>query len=379
MLLDYEGKISEKEIKENAKIIPLKIVNNNKNSLNKLIFGENINVMKTLVEDYGLKGKIDLVYIDPPFSTKNVFKIGDSRANTISSSHSDQIAYSDSLTGSEFIEFLRERLVLIKDLMSKNASIYLHIDYKIGHYVKIIMDEIFGYDNFRADIARIKCNPKNFKRKSYGNIKDMILFYTKSKNYTWNDPRVPFTKKDIERLFKKVDDNGRRYTTVPLHAPGETKEGATGQKWKGMYPPKGRHWRSNPIELDKLDKNGLIEWSKNGVPRKKIYAEDKIAQGKVLQDIWEYKDSQTPSYPTQKNVDLLKLIISASSNPGDLVLDAFCGSGTTLVASQELGRNWIGIDSSENAIKVSKERLSKVSGTLFSPRVEYSLLESVKI
>ncbi|MEN6553594.1 MAG: site-specific DNA-methyltransferase [Methanobacterium sp.] len=377
--MDYEGKISEKEIKENAKIIPLKIVNNNKNSLNKLIFGENINVMKTLVEDYGLKGKIDLVYIDPPFSTKNVFKIGDSRANTISSSHSDQIAYSDSLTGSEFIEFLRERLVLIKDLMSKNASIYLHIDYKIGHYVKIIMDEIFGYDNFRADIARIKCNPKNFKRKSYGNIKDMILFYTKSKNYTWNDPRVPFTKKDIERLFKKVDDNGRRYTTVPLHAPGETKEGATGQKWKGMYPPKGRHWRSNPIELDKLDKNGLIEWSKNGVPRKKIYAEDKIAQGKVLQDIWEYKDSQTPSYPTQKNVDLLKLIISASSNPGDLVLDAFCGSGTTLVASQELGRNWIGIDSSENAIKVSKERLSKVSGTLFSPRVEYSLLESVKI
>ncbi|MEN6293344.1 MAG: site-specific DNA-methyltransferase [Methanobacterium sp.] len=379
MLLDYEGKVSEKEIKEKAEIIPLKIVNKQKDSLNKLIFGENINVMKTLIEDYGLKGKVDLVYIDPPFSTKNVFKIGDSRANTISSSHSDQIAYSDSLTGSEFIEFLRERLVLIKDLMSKNASIYLHIDYKIGHYVKIIMDEIFGYDNFRADIARIKCNPKNFKRKSYGNIKDMILFYTKSKDYSWNDPRVPFTKKDIERLFKKADENGRRYTTVPLHAPGETKDGPTGQKWKGMYPPKGRHWRSNPIELDKLDQNGLIEWSKNGVPRKKIYAEDKIAQGKLLQDIWEYKDSQTPSYPTQKNLDLLKLIISASSNPGDLVLDAFCGSGTTLVASQELSRNWIGIDSSENAIKVSKERLSKVSGTLFSPKVEYSLLESVKI
>jgi adenine-specific DNA-methyltransferase len=379
MLLDYEGKVSEKEIKENAEIIPLKIVNKNKDSLNKLIHGENINVMKTLIEDYGLKGKVDLVYIDPPFSTKNVFKIGDLRANTISSSHSDQIAYSDSLTGSEFIEFLRERLVLIKDLMSKNSSIYLHIDYKIGHYVKIIMDEIFGYDNFRADIARIKCNPKNFKRKSYGNIKDMILFYSKSKNYTWNDPRIPFTNKDIERLFKKLDENGRRYTTVPLHAPGETKDGPTGQKWKGMYPPKGRHWRSNPIELDKLEEQGLIEWSKNGVPRKKIYAEDKIAQGKVLQDIWEYKDSQTPSYPTQKNLDLLKLIISASSNPGDLVLDAFCGSGTTLVASQGLGRNWIGIDSSENAIKVSKERLSKVSGTLFSPKVEYSLLESVKI
>ena len=236
------------------------------------------------------------------------------------------------------------------------------------------MDEIFGYDNFRNDITRIKCNPKNFKRKSYGNIKDMILFYTKSKKYTWNDPRVPFTKKDIERLFKKVDENGRRYTTVPLHAPGETRNGPTGQKWKGMYPPKGRHWRSPPEELEKLDQNGLVEWSKNGVPRKKIYAEDKIAEGKSVQDIWEYKDSQTPSYPTEKNLELLKMIISASSNPGDLVLDSFCGSGTTLVASQMLDRNWIGIDSSENAIRVSKERLSKIT-----PKVEYSLFESVRV
>lgn len=376
MLLEYDGKISADIIREKTETIPLKIVSNNKNSPNKLIHGENINVMKTLLDNYEMNGKVDLVYIDPPFSTKNVFKIGDSRANTISSSHSDQLAYSDSLTGSEFIEFLRERLILIYDLMSKKGSIYLHIDYKIGHYVKIIMDEIFGYDNFRNDITRIKCNPKNFKRKSYGNIKDMILFYTKSKKYTWNDPRVPFSKKDIERLFKKVDENGRRYTTVPLHAPGETRDGPTGQKWKGMYPPKGRHWRSNPVELDKLDKEGLVEWSKNGVPRKKIYAEDKIAEGKLVQDIWEYKDSQIPSYPTEKNLDLLKMIISASSNPGDLVLDSFCGSGTTLVASQMLGRNWIGIDSSGNAIRVSKERLSKIHGTLFTPKVEYSFLES---
>lgn len=374
MFLEYPEKRDEEDI---LHIVPasLKSLNDKFKSPNKLIEGDNLSVMRALLEEYELKGKIDLVYIDPPFSTKNVFKMSESRANTISSSHSDQIAYDDSLTGSKFIEFLRERLILIRELMSETSSIYLHIDYKIGHYVKVMMDEIFGIENFRNDIARIKCNPKNFRRKSYGNIKDLILFYTKSDNFTWNDPRVPFTEEDIKRLFKKVDADGKSYTTIPLHAPGETRNGPTGQKWRDMYPPKGRHWRSSPDELEKLDQNGLIEWSKNGVPRKKIYAEDKLAQGKKMQDIWEYKDSQVLSYPTEKNVELLKRVISASSNPGDLVLDAFCGSGTTLVAAQELGRNWIGIDSSENAIKVSKKRLSNVQGNLFSYKLEYNLLK----
>ncbi len=374
MLLDYEGKVSKEAILKINKKISLNSVNGHENSVNKLIKGDNLDVMKSLIENYDLKEKIDLVYIDPPFSTKNIFKISDSRANTISSSHLDQVAYDDSLTGSKYIEFLRERLILIRELMSKKSSIYLHIDYKIGHYVKVIMDEIFGVENFKNDITRIKCNPKNFHRKSFSNIKDMILFYTKSNKYTWNDPRVPFTKKDIERLFKKVDSNGRRYTTIPLHAPGETRNGPTGQIWRGAYPPKGRHWRSDPKELELLNQQGLVEWSKNGLPRKKIYANEKIKEGKKLQDIWEFKDPQYPSYPTEKNLNLLKLIISTSSNQGDLVLDAFNGSGTTLVAAQQLDRNWIGIDNSEKAIEVSKERLSKTEGTLFNPKVEYDLL-----
>ncbi len=216
--------------------------------------------------------------------------------------------------------------------MSEKASIYLHTDYKIGHYVKIIMDEIFGIENFRNDITRIKCNPKNFKRKGYGNIKDLILFYSKGKNPTWNEPRDDFAEGDIERLFKKTDENGRKYTTIPLHAPGETKNGKTGEIWRGMKPPKGRHWRSAPEVLEKLEKNGLVEWSKNGVPRRKIYADEQT--GKKKQDIWEYKDAQYPNYPTEKNLEMLKTIISASSNEGDLVLDCFCGSGTTLKAGK---------------------------------------------
>lgn len=374
MYLQYINKKTKAEILKNTKCCDL--IGQWEDSLNKLIQGDNLVILKTLLEKYNLKSKIDLVYIDPPFSTKTNFTIGEDRVSTISSSLNDNIAYSDNLTGAKFLEFLRERLVFLKELMANKASIYLHIDYKIGHYVKIIMDEIFGVENFRNDITRIKCNPKNFDRKAYGNIKDLILFYSKSKNNTWHDPKEKFTKEDIERLFKKINKNGRKYTTIPLHAPGETQNGATGQEWKGIKPPKGRHWRSEPKVLDQLDKDGLVEWSPNGVPRKKIYADEK--DGKKKQDIWKYKDAQYPSYPTEKNLDMIKTIISASSNPEDLILDCFCGSGTTLQAAQELGRNWIGIDNSEEAIKVTKKRLSKIKKDLFSKDVEYQFLKQKK-
>lgn len=373
MIISYDNKKSEQEILKDTPKAIFKNVAGENTLKNKLIQGNNLEVLKTLLENYKLKGKIDLIYIDPPFATNGHFKISEDRASTISKSNGDEVAYSDTLVGSDFLEFLRERLIFLRELMSEKASIYLHIDYKIGHYVKIIMDEIFGRKNFHNDIARIKCNPKNFKRKSYGNIKDLILFYSKSENLIWNNPEVPFTKEDIERLFKKIDKNGRRYTTIPLHAPGETENGKTGQEWKGMKPPKGRHWRSKPDVLEELDKKGLIEWSSTGVPRKKIYADEK--EGKKMQDIWEFKDPQYPSYPTEKNLDLLKFIIEASSNEGNLVLDCFCGSGTTLIAAQELGRNWIGIDNSEQAIKVVEKRLSKIPRDLFSDDVEYEFLK----
>jgi len=368
--LRYAGKKTEREILD---IEPCQFDSAWNNIPNKLILGDNLLTLKALLDNFSLKSKIDLVYIDPPFSTKNNFTIGDDRVSTISNSLDDVIAYTDDLTGGDFLEFLRERLILIKELLSDRASIYLHIDYIIGLYVKIIMDEIFGVENFRNDISRIKCNPKNFNRKSYGNIKDMILFYSKSKNNTWNEPKEEFTEEDIKRLFRKIDKNGRRYTTVPLHAPGETQNGATGQEWRGIKPPKGRHWRSEPKVLEQLDRDGLIEWSPNDVPRKKIYADER--DGKKKQDIWEYKDAQYPSYPTEKNLDMIKRIIMASSNLGDLILDCFCGSGTTLIAAQELGRNWIGIDNSEEAIKVTIKRLAKIETNLFIKDVEYQFMK----
>ena len=226
---------------------------------NLLIKSENIIGLNYLLNEIDLKGKIDLVYIDPPFATGGNFTITDGRASTISNSKSGDVAYSDTLVGDDFLDFIRQRLLLLKELMSDQGSIYLHIDYKIGHYVKIVMDEVFGIENFRNDITRIKCNPKNFNRLGYGNMKDLILFYTKSNNPIWNEPREKYTEKDFEKLFPKINKQGRRYTTVPIHAPGETENGKSNQPFKGILPPKGRHWRTDVETLEQVDKEGLIE------------------------------------------------------------------------------------------------------------------------
>lgn len=321
------------------------------------MFGDNHDALFYLANQKDMEGKISLVYIDPPYGTGQDFTINETRFSTISRINDGNLAYSDKLTGEEYLKFLGDRLALIRTLMSDEASIYIHIDTKIGHYVKVLADSIFGQNNFINDITRIKCNPKNFNRKGYGNIKDMILLYSKTKNYIWNDTRQSVKLNEIKSRHNQIDSTGRYYTTTPLHAPGETKDGETGKEWRGMPPPKGRHWRYAPRVLDELDSKGLIEWSSNGNPRKIIFADDIIKTGIKIQDIWDYKDPQYTKYPTEKNIEMLKMIISASSNKGEYILDAFAGSGTTLVAAHLLGRNWIGIDNSIEAVNVCKERL----------------------
>ena len=168
---------------------------------NILIQGDNLDAMHWLIAN-GYKGKIDLVYIDPPFATGGVFAVdADGRVATISKSADSEVAYEDTLKGKDFIDFLRERVALIYELLSDNGSLYLHIDYKIGHYVKVMLDEVFGTESFRNDITRIKCNPKNFARIGYGNIKDMILFYSKSASPIWNAPKEKCNESDIAKLY----------------------------------------------------------------------------------------------------------------------------------------------------------------------------------
>lgn len=318
---------------------------------NTLIQSDNIIGLHYLLEQ-GYRGKIDLIYIDPPFATGMNFTISEGRASTISQAKGGDVAYTDRVLGQRFVEMIRERLIIAKELLSPEGSIYLHTDYKIGHYLKVMMDEVFGIDNFRSDITRIKCNPKNFSRIGYGNIKDMILFYSLGKKPIWNEPKEPYTEEDLAKLFPKADALGRRYTTVPIHAPGET---ANPELFRGQLPPKGRHWRTDVQQLEEWDQQGLIEWSQRGNPRKIIYADER--EGKRVQDIWTFKDPQYPVYPTEKNADLLELIIKTSSNPNSIVLDFYSGSGTTITAASRLGRRWIGIDASPLAVQVTSRKL----------------------
>lgn len=346
--LEYSDKSDEFEVLygiENGDFKDIEI--NHELENNKFIFGDNFYVLRKLLEKY--KSRVDLIYIDPPFGTGQDFN-----------SVNDDNAYSDRLIDSDFLEFLRKRLFLLRELMSEQGSIYLHIDKKIGHYVKIIMDEVFGHKNFINDITRIKCNPKNFSRNAYGNYSDMILYYAKSRDkQIWNDITEPMSKAKQEQLFPKKHDKYGSYTTNPIHAPGKTINGDTGMEWKGLMPPKGRHWRYSREVLDELDENGLIEWSATGNPRKIVLAKEH--KGFKIQDVWEFKDKGLSyvDYPTQKNYDLLKRIIENSSNENSIVLDCFAGSGSTLKMANTLKRQWIGVDNSNHSFNVIKDSLKK--------------------
>ena len=203
-------------------------------------------------------------------------------------------------------------------------------------HIKVIMDEVFGPDNYRNCITRKKCNPKNYTRKKYGNVSDYVLFYTKSENYVWNRPVEPWTESRAKEYQYIEPETGRRYMKVPVHAPG-VRHGETGKPWRGMLPPPGKHWQFPPSRLDEFDAAGEIFWSSNGNPRRKVYLDE--SDGIGVQDIWmDFRDAHNQNicitgYPTEKNPDLLKRIVEASSNPGDLVLDCYSGSGTTLAAA----------------------------------------------
>ncbi|MRT18065.1 helix-turn-helix domain-containing protein [Vitellibacter sp. q18] len=346
--LNYSEKVDEFEILHTISTGEFRILEKNHNETeNKFLFGDNYLVLKKLLDNY--LGKIDLVYIDPPFGTGQRF-------NSID----DQAAYSDKMVDSEFLEFLRKRLILIRELLSEQGSIYLHIDKKIGHYVKIIMDEVFGYNNFINDITRIKCNPKNFARNAYGNYSDMILYYSKNRDrQIWNDLTETMTDAKRKELFPKKHPKLGYYTTNPIHAPGKTIDGDTGLEWMGLLPPKGRHWRYNREVLTELDEQGLIEWSSTGNPRKIVLAQDH--KGFKIQDVWEFKDRGLSyvDYPTQKNSSLLERIILNSSNEDSIILDCFAGSGSTLKIASKLNRKWIGVDNSNLAFEVIKKGFSK--------------------
>ncbi len=317
---------------------------------NRLYHADNLAVLAALALDKEVLGTVKLVYIDPPFATAAAFE-----------SRKQKHAYDDHLVGPAFVESLRERLILIHRLLADDGSLYLHLDERMIFHFRVVLDEIFGEKNFRNCITRKKCNPKNYTRKTYGNVADYILFYTKGDTYVWNRPVEPWDEVKAMKEYQYVDEDGRRYKKVPVHAPG-VRNGETGKEWRGKMPPPGKHWQYIPATLDEMDARGEIYWSPTGNPRRKIYLEN--SAGIPVQDIWmDMRDAHNQNihitgYPTEKNPALLARIIKASSNPGDLVMDCYAGSGTTLVTAAELGRKWIGVDRSDEAIKTILHRLS---------------------
>lgn len=348
--VSYEGKLSEEEVLSACySDFPVYKVINGGNE-NHFFYGDNLNVLLYLL-NHGYKEKIRLIYIDPPFATASNFV-----------NRNQEHAYSDSLCGGEYVEFLRERLIVMRELLSADGSIYLHLDGNMAFTMKLIMDEIFGEKNCRAFITRKKCSTKNFTKNTYGNISDYIMFYSKTANYVWNRPFTPWEFEKMVEQYPYVDTKtGRRYKKVPVHAPG-TRNGETGKEWRGKLPPKGKHWQYTPEKLDELDTAGEISWSATGNPRRMVFCEPD--KGIPVQDIWlDYRDSinqaqRTTGYPTEKNYDMLKMIVGASSNQGDMVLDCFAGSGTTLGAAFELGRTWIGVDNSIESVKAVLKRFT---------------------
>lgn len=349
--ISYEGKRPEAEILRGPVAQPECLGSIGRGHANKLYFGENATLLRHLLNEE-IRGKVCLIYIDPPYATGSEF-----------ATRELEHAYDDVAVGAQYLEFLRERLILLRELLAEDGSIYVHLDNKMAFATKILMDEVFGAKNFRNWITRVKSNRKNYTRKQYGNISDYILFYSKSGSYVWNRAYEQWDDPSMRREYQYVEEGtGRRYKKVPVHAPG-VRNGATGGLWKGMMPPPGKHWQYTPDKLDEMDAKGEIYWSPNRNPRRKIYFDK--SEGIPVQDVWtgmrdaHNQNIRITGYPTEKPSELLERIIAASSNKGDTVLDCFAGSGTTLAVAEKLGRRWVGVDNSITAVETTIKRLTK--------------------
>ncbi len=364
-------------------------------SENTLYYGDNLKVLR----EYLPNESIDLIYLDPPFNSNRNYNVlfkdesgTDSEAqitafedtwhwNAIAQHTYDELRQHASDHVSKMIESLHDfiganqmmaylvmmaaRLVELHRILKSTGSLYLHCDPTASHYLKIILDTIFGFDQCRAEIIWKRTSAHSSANR-HGPVHDTILLYSKSSVYTWNQQYQPYDEEYIETFFHNLDANGRRWKSTDITGAG-IRNGETGKIWRGIdITAKGRHWFVPPVELNNLDSQGLIYWPQksDGMPRLKQYLED--MKGIPLQDIWN--DIQPISahakerlgYPTQKPLALLERIISASSNPGDLVLDPFCGCGTTIAAAQKLGRRWIGIDITHLSIALQNYRLQEM-------------------
>ncbi|MDO8616584.1 MAG: DNA methyltransferase [Dehalococcoidia bacterium] len=357
-----------------------------------LYYGDNLDVLRKYIPDES----VDLVYLDPPFNSNRSYNIlfkesGGAGSEAQIEAFEDtwhwgqhaQAAYEEMLTGphqnvarmlkamvdglghndvTAYLTMMAIRLVELRRVLKPTGSLYLHCDPTAGHYLKMLMDGVFGPANFRSEISW-KRTSAHSSAKRYGPVHDLIFYYTKSDSYTWNPQMLPYAPAYVDTFFDQRDQDGRRWKRMDLTGAG-IRHGETGQAWRGIdVTAKGRHWAYPPTILDELDAAGRVHWPKgrNGMPRLKQYEED--MPGVSLQDVWtdirpiHNLAVERLGYPTQKPLALLERIVAASSNEGDIVLDPFCGCGTAVHAAQKLGRRWIGIDITHLAIGLIRRRM----------------------
>ena len=355
---------------------------------NKLIWGDNKLILSSLKngplrEEIEKQGGLKLIYIDPPFDVGADFSMdieigGDTftkKPNIL-----EEIAYRDTWgNGADsFIAMIYERLVLMRDLLAEDGSIYVHCDWRVTSYLRNILEEIFGKDQFRNEIVWKRQSAHSDSSK-YGTVHDTIWFFSESKDWTWNRVLVEPSPDYIEGFFDQIEpETGRRYARGDLTA-GGLSGGGYNYDYKGIR----RVWRC-PIEtLERYDREGRLHWPKNGVPRLKRYLDN--FEGVPVQDIWtdikviHNQSVERTGYDTQKPEGLLERIIKASSNEGDLVADFFCGSGTTAAVAEKLGRKWIASDLGKFAIHTTRKRMIGVQRQLKAEGKDYRAFEILNL
>ena len=349
--------------------------------------GDNLDILRGINSE-----SVDLIYLDPPFNSNRNYAapIGSEAAGAafkdtwtlddVDEAWHGEIADRDPALYSiidaaglahgasmkSYLIMMAVRLLEMRRVLKPTGSIYLHCDPTASHYLKTLMDAVFGRDNFRNDIQWKRYGAHNDAgqgSRHFGRVHDKLLFYGNGSAPVWNQVFVPLDPQYVQSTYRYVDaDTGKRFTTTPLTGPGGEAKGNPVYEWNGHT----RAWRYSRDTMQKLHDEGRLYYSKTGYVRKKLYVGE--SKGVPVQDIWTDIGSlsgghkERIGYPTQKPLKLLERIIKASSNPGDMVLDPFCGCATALVAAETLGRRWAGVDLSPLAVKLVGERLADKHG-----------------
>ncbi|MEN6530768.1 MAG: DNA methyltransferase, partial [Anaerolineaceae bacterium] len=370
--------------------------------MNTLYYGDNLDILQRYIKDES----VDLVYLDPPFNSNANYNVLFAQKDGSQSSAQIQ-AFEDTwqwdqnaiqtytrevekggpvadalrafnlILGASnmmaYLTMMAPRLQELRRVLKPTGSLYLHCDPTASHYLKVLLDMVFGVENYRNEITWKRTSSHNTTTRKFGDITDTILFYTKSNNYLFIPPRQAHSESYLNQFYRFQELDGRRYR---LHLVERNQ--ALGVRpnliyeYNGYTPKWG--WMMERVKLEKLDKEGKLVWSSNGRPSRKIYL-DEVKQP-VIANLWDdippisAQSAERLGYPTQKPLALLERIINASSNPGDVVLDPFCGCGTAIAAAQKLGRKWIGIDITHLAIGLIKRRMEDA----FGDALEYEVI-----